>query len=255
MSRTPFVHVDRLPDVGTVPLSELVQHHLRRVLRLADGARVTVSDGAGRVGDGRLEGATVVLDGPATLAAPPSPRVVLVQAVPKGRAFDEAVRLAVEVGVDDIVPLVAERGVARPDASGGRALVERARAVAVAAAGQARRAHVPTVAEPQDLDGVLAAIGPGDLVLVGAPGGPGPREVLPGPGEAPQRVVVIVGPEGGLSADELERAERHGARRLGLGASVLRSEHAGLALVAVAAAWLGRMERTAEDPEVGATWR
>ena len=255
MSRTPFVHVHRWPDDGTGPLEDGLQHHLRRVLRLVDGAQVTVSDGVGRVGDGRLAGATVVLDGPITVAEARRPRVVLVQAVPKGRAFDEAVRLAVEVGVDEIVPLVTERGVVRPDASGGRALVERARSVAVAAAGQARRAHVPTVAAPQDLDAVLAGVGPGDLVLVGAPGGPGPREVLPGADAAPERVLVIVGPEGGLSADEFERAERRGARRLGLGPSVLRSEHAGLALVAVAAAWLGRMERTGEDPEGGRTWR
>lgn len=255
MSRTPFVHVAGLPDAGAVALPDELQHHLRRVLRLPDGAGVMVSDGAGRVGSGRLAAGTVVLDGPVVVEVERRPRVVLVQAVPKGRAFDEAVRLAVEVGVDAVIPLVTERGVVRPDPEGGRALVERARAVALAAAGQARRSRVPTVDEPRGLADALDAFGPGDAVLVGVPGAPGPREVLGALRDVPARVVVVVGPEGGLVAEELEQLRRRGAHALGLGASVLRSEHAGLALVAVASAWFGRMERAQDDPGEAPAWR
>jgi 16S rRNA (uracil1498-N3)-methyltransferase len=244
-----------LPDVGELPLTDDLRHHLRRVLRLSDGARLVVSDGAGRFGAGRLVASSVVLEGPVVTEPLRAPRIVLVQALPKGRGFDEAVRLAVEVGVDAVVPLVTERGVVRPDATGGRALVERARAVALAAAGQARRAHVPTIEEPARLEDALAGLEPDDVVLVGVPGAPGPREVLGEPGGAPERVLIVVGPEGGLTVDELELARGRGARALGLGPSVLRSEHAGLALVAVLSAWFGRMEREASGPDGATAWR
>lgn len=255
MSRVPFVHVADLPDDGAVALSDELQHHLRRVLRLPDGADIMLSDGAGRVGSGRLAAGTVVLDGPVVVEAERSPRIVLVQAIPKGRAFDEAVRLAVEVGVDAVVPLVTERGVVRPDAEGGRALVERARAVSLAAAGQARRSRVPTIEEPRGLADALDAFGPEDVLLVGVPGAPGPREALGAVPDVPARVVVVVGPEGGLVAGELQELRRRGAHALGLGPSVLRSEHAGLALAAVASAWFGRMERAQDDPSGAPAWR
>lgn len=255
MSRTPFVHVGQLPERGTVVLPPEVVHHLRRVLRLADGADVVISDGAGRHAAGRLEGEAVVLAATPVLEPESAPRLVLVQAVPKGRALDDAVRLAVEVGVDAVVPFVSERGVVRPDASGARALVERARAVARAAAEQARRARVPDIDEVRDLDGLLAAIGPDDLVVVGVPGGPGPLETLAGRGGDTSRVLLVVGPEGGLTVAELERLEHRGALRMGLGPAILRSEHAGIALAAVTAALLGRSERVTTDPGPAASGR
>ena len=242
MSRTPFVHVEHLPEDGEVVLAQDRLHHLRRVLRLDDGAAIVVSDGRGRRADARLAGDGATIAGAVVVEPRVRPELVLAQAIPKRRGFDEAVRFAVEAGVDRVVPLLTARGQVRPDAAGGRSLVERALAVAEAAAGQAVRAWVPTVEGPVDLGGLLGSTDADDLVLVGVPGGPGPLAAVPGPGAALGRVIVVVGPEGGLTDDELDLLEVSGARRLGLGSTVLRSEHAGGTLAAVVAARLGRLE-------------
>jgi 16S rRNA (uracil1498-N3)-methyltransferase len=250
-------------DVVEVPAATL--HHLRRVLRLADGAALTVTDGRGAVADAELRGEGIVQLAPVRDVTAPSPRLVLAQALSKGRRAEDAVRVACELGVDRIVPVVAERTQGRPDARAAAALVERWCAVAVAALEQSRGAHLAQVAAP--VVGVTAAASPepGALHLIAVPG----AEDLPAvvasvlaaassdasqvPDHSPTEVVVAVGPEGGWSPAEIEGAVAAGWRAVGLGPTVLRTEHAGPLAVAVAAALLGRWSPHPSGGASGAT--
>ena len=231
----------------TVPVPPDALHHLRRVLRRAEGSAVRLTDGAGRLAEATLT------DGGATLVSTvlgsdaPHPRLTLVQALAKGRRAEDAVRVACELGVDRIVPVVAERTQGRPDAAGGVALRDRWRAVAVAALEQSRGAWLTGVGSP--VEGLAAAL-PADvpveggavLPLIAVPGGaplPDVVERVRAAGGVDE-VIVAIGPEGGWTPSEVETAVAAGWVTVGLGPTVLRTEHAGPVAVAVAAALLGR---------------
>ncbi|MFU8839263.1 MAG: RsmE family RNA methyltransferase [Nitriliruptoraceae bacterium] len=240
MSLTPYLHLDVALDGAAVevelPLPAETRHHLQRVLRLRDGAAVVVADGAGRHAP-----AVVTRDGLRLTAAarerpPRRPRLVLAQAVPKGRKLDEVLRQAVELGVDEIRVLHAERCVTRVEPSRAERAGARWTAVVRAACEQARRPDRPPVRGPLPLD----RLGRDDeLLLLAHPGAP----ALPSVAEAvldARTIVLAVGPEGGFSDTEVADAVAAGALAVGLGPSVLRTEHAGAAGLAVLAAGTGR---------------
>lgn len=196
------------------------RHHLERVLRLRPGQPVVASDGAGRwrscewALNGRLEAA-----GPVVTEPEPVPGVVVGFAVLKGDRTDWVIQKLTELGVDRLVPLVAERSVVRWEPGSERALrqTERWRSVAREAAMQSRQVRLPVVEEVRGLAEVVS-----DLTASGMPA----TMAEPG-GRHPslERPAVLVGPEGGWSPAELGL----GLPTVGLGASVLRGETATLA--------------------------
>ncbi len=203
-------------------------HHATRVLRLRPGEAISVADGSGRV----IEG--VVTDvGDVVWADVRSVRVVeaarptlaLFQAVPKGDRMDDVVTKAVEIGVDEIVPFVAERTIVRWDEPKRRRAHERWTSVARSAAKQCRSARLTTIGDLRD--GAGDAFERGAAVLVLHEGTETPlRDALPS--EPPESLVVVVGPEGGLSSSEVESLEADGASVVSLGDRILRTETAGL---------------------------
>lgn len=220
-----------------VPMADAARHHLHRVLRLAEGARLSLTDGSGRSGDAVLVEVGARLVGPVVVATPLTPRLVLAQALSKGRRAEDAVRAACELGVDRLVPVVAARTQGRPDERAEAAIVARWESVAVAALEQSRGVWRAEVTRPVGVD-VLVAGTPDALRLVAVPGAPALPSVVGG--ARPAEVVVAVGPEGGWAPDELAAFSAAGWRAVGLGPSVLRTEHAGPVAVAVVAALLGR---------------
>lgn len=235
-------------DGDVVPVPDAARHHLRRVLRLAEGAPLSVTDGSGRSGDAVLTDDGARLVGPVAVAAPLVPRLILAQALSKGRRAEDAVRAACELGVERVIPVVAARTQGRPDERAASALVARWEAVAVAALEQSRGAWRAEVGRPVAVD-VLATRMPDALQLVAVPGAPALPSVV---GAArPDEVVVAVGPEGGWSPEELAAFAAAGWRAVGLGPSVLRTEHAGPIAVAVLAAILGRWEDASAVGSVG----
>ena len=221
-------------------------HHLRRVLRLAEGAELSLTDGAGNAALAVLDGEHARLTTSVCEVPLRRPDLVLAQALSKGRRAEDAVRVACELGVGSIVPVIAERTQGRPDARASAALVERWRSVAVSALEQSRGVRLAGIAAPVDgLDGLDGLADPdGVLRLLAVPGGEPLPEVLAEAGGGAGTVVLAIGPEGGWSDAEVVRAMASGWRSVGLGPTVLRTEHAGPVAVAVTAALLGHWRAT-----------
>jgi 16S rRNA (uracil1498-N3)-methyltransferase len=243
MSLVPFVHVAAslasLGCGGEVPISRTELHHLGTVLRLRAGAMLEVADGAGWWATGTLTAVGVRLATDPVLVPVPSPAVAVAQALGKGRKLDEVVRQVTELGVDRLVPVEAARSVSRPAGVKAEQAVGRWRSVARAAAEQSRRAHRPEVTAIHTTAELLAAGTAGDRLLVAQPGGPSLPQLIDVVRDAAS-VTVAVGPEGGWTPEEVEAFGEADALPVGLGPTILRTEHAAAAAVAVLAAGLGR---------------
>lgn len=217
-------------------------HHAAVVRRVRVGERVDAGDGAGRVAScvvASVESAVVTLTVESLRVEPVlSPRLVVVQALAKGDRGADAVEAMTEVGVDEVVPWAASRCVVRWDGARGDKALGRWRATAREAGKQSRRAWLPTVCELASTADVCArlraaAIG---VVLHESAELPLAGLALPSAGE----VVVVVGPEGGITDEELAAFASAGASAYRLGASVLRTSTAGVAAAAVLLAASGR---------------
>jgi 16S rRNA (uracil1498-N3)-methyltransferase len=211
------------------------------VRRIRPGETVRLTDGAGRFADGPVVdvGArtfTVEVTDQGSMEIP-QPRIVLVQALAKGEHAELAVSLSTQVGVDEVIPWAAERSVVKWDPDRADRALRKWRNTAREAAKQARRVFWPTVADLASTDDVCALLDSASLpvVLHEDAGTPMSSLVLPSAGD----VLVVVGPEGGISDDERAKFEAHGATTARLGPTVLRSSSAG----GVAAALL--LSRTA----------
>lgn len=168
----------------------------------------------------------------------PSPRLVVVQALPKGDRGELAVELMTEIGVDEVVPWAAGRCVVRWRGERGEKALRRWRSTAREATKQARRSWSPGVAEVATTTQVLhrVATAAATLVLHEAAADPLSSVTLPEQGE----VLLVVGPEGGLTDDELTTFTSAGAAIVRLGPTVLRTSTAGAAAAAVISARTGR---------------
>jgi 16S rRNA (uracil1498-N3)-methyltransferase len=227
---------------GTVEVTGDEAHHAVAVRRLRVAESVVLTDGLGRVATGlvastgkrafSVEVASVVD------AALPEPVVTVVQAIPKGNRGELAVELLTEIGAARVVPWAASRSVAVWKGERAAKSVERWRSTAREASKQARRpwfAGVDGLATTADVEALVAAA---DLAVVLHEDATAPLAGLRVP--AAGSVVVVVGPEGGLSDDEVATFEAAGAHAVRLGAEVLRTSTAGVAAVA---AMLSRTSR------------
>ena len=169
---------------------------------------------------------------------PASPRLVVVQAVPKGDHAERAVDLLTEVGVDEIVPWASTRTVVTWTGDREAKALARWRATAHAAAKQSRRLRFPDVAEVHTTDRVADRIAAAALALVLHE--TADTSVTAHDTPVDGEILLVVGPEGGITDDELDRFTAAGAHRVRLGPSVLRSSTAG---VVAAAAVLSRTAR------------
>jgi 16S rRNA (uracil1498-N3)-methyltransferase len=211
--------------------------HAADVRRLRAGEVVDVGDGQGRIARGvvaEVQRGRIVVEVEKRHDVPmASPRFVVAQALAKGGRDLDAVEAMTEVGVDEVVAWQAERSVAKSSAR----TLERWQATAVAATKQSHRAWVPTVAGPGYVDDVATLLRGATLgiVLHEEATSPLSHVRLPNDGD----VVIVVGPEGGLSVDELAAFGGTGAGSYRLGESVLRTSTAGVAALSVLSA-MGR---------------
>lgn len=214
--------------------------HAATVKRIRVGEEVVVTDGAGTSARCSVSGATrsslTLSVEEVSFAERPQPRVTVVQAIPKGDRGELAVEVLTEIDVDRIVPWAASRSVAVWRGERIAKGLAKWRATAREATKQARRSWLPEIADLASTDEVAALIGDADLAVVLHEDADLPLADLDLTDVA--SVVVVVGPEGGISVEELEAFAA--ARIVRLGSSVLRTSTAGVAAVA---ALLSRTDR------------
>lgn len=225
---------------GTVTIEGAEAKHAVSVSRVRVGDSLVIGNGSGLVVTG-----SVVLAEPSRLTLtvdevqrhdPPSPHVVLVQALAKGGRDESAVQAATELGVDAVVPWAAARSIVRWDAEKRSRGRERWQSIAREASKQSIRPHVPPVHELEST-AHLARRAEEARVLVLDPLAETRLTAL----ELDERdVVLVVGPEGGVAREELESLQRAGAVAVRLGEGILRTSTAGPAAIAVLNAKLGR---------------
>lgn len=231
----PRVYLDQPLGAGaSIELSGDRFHHLRNVLRLGVDDPLVLFNGTGGEYPAhitRLERRSLRLEcGQPHEPARESPlQVVLGQAVARGDRMDYATAKAVELGVATIQPLLTERAKLRLDGDRSEKKQAHWQRVAIAAAEQSGRTVVPEVRSPARLNGWLATP-PAGTRLVLDPGTAPPLGSLPAP--ADPDVALLVGPESGLTSDEVTRAHTAGFTSTGLGPRVLRTETAGVAALA-----------------------
>lgn len=218
-------------------------HHAAVVRRVRVGEEVTVGDGVGTWLSGTVAEVApkrvVVRVVEHSLVPARTPRMVLAQALAKGDRDELAVQAATELGVDEIVPWQASRSVSRWDAAKAAKGVARWSTIVREAAKQAHRAWVPPVADPATT-AALAALSAAARVLVLEPTASAPLSQIHLDEDDERDIVLVVGPEGGISPEELSALAAAGAEHVRLGDTVLRTSTAGPAALAVLNARLGR---------------
>ncbi len=217
-------------------------HHAARVRRVAVGERVLVANGIGTVlrcvvRAVTLDGVRLAVESRALVPAP-QPRIVVVQALPKGDRAELAVEVMTELGVDGIVPWAASRSITQWHGPRGEKALERWRRTAREAAKQSRRPRFPQIAALASTFEVARLLRDAATALVLHEDAAGSLAVAPLPrvGE----VLVVVGPEGGIAPDELAAFTAVGAHPVHLGAGVLRTSSAGAAALAALSVRLDR---------------
>jgi 16S rRNA (uracil1498-N3)-methyltransferase len=212
--------------------------HAATVRRITAGEQVVLADGAGLRATCDVTGA-----GKAELTlrvvalrrdAEPQPRFVLAQALAKGDRDDQAVEAATELGVDEVVPWQAARSIVQWRGERGDKARRKWESTVVAATKQSRRSRTPVVAELATTKALAARIaGAAAAYVLHEDATQGlAAQTLPDTGD----VLVVVGPEGGITPDEVAAFEAAGAVTVRLGDSVLRSSSAGPAALAVLSA-------------------
>jgi 16S rRNA (uracil1498-N3)-methyltransferase len=224
-------------DAERVRFDAAEAHHLRRVLRLRPGAVIHATDGSGRLYTVRLvaldaEGAWGTIDARAEPARESPCAITLAQGLLKGDRMSWLVQKATELGVARIVPMETARIVARP-AAGAATRHVRWERIAREAVKQCGRVVVPAVDRPRPLADVVRGIAEHDIAWVFWEGGGRPLAETVAVAGSPARLLLLVGPEGGFTAEEVATAEAAGAQRVSLGPRILRAESAGLTAVAV----------------------
>jgi 16S rRNA (uracil1498-N3)-methyltransferase len=216
--------------------------HLTRVLRLQEGAALTLFDGTGgeyaaKLGakHGKAVMAQVLAHDPVDRESPLS--ITLLQGVARGERMDLIVQKATELGVTRIVPVLAERSVVRVDAKQRARKQEHWQAVAISACEQCGRNRIPLVDEPVLLGDALARVSKDAArVLLAADGA---QALTAAAGGSRTSIALLIGPEGGLADAERQFALANGFMGCQLGPRILRTETAGLAALAVLQAIAG----------------
>jgi len=202
-------------------------NHAIKVLRIEVGEIFRVSDGNGgwanvqvsEVTKRSLE--TTVLE--VGRQEPLEIKFTVVQALPKSDRAKEAVELLTEAGADIIVPWLANRSISRTE------VISKFATTAREASKQSRRLFIPQLHETVKEKGVIELIKGADLALVFHESALVKLSEIITPQIKAKNVVVVIGPEGGITEEELAAFAAAGAHVAGLGRPILRSAHAGLA--------------------------
>jgi len=230
----PHPHIEN----GLLRIEGEEVRHIRKVLRLKAGDEILVFDGMGKEFEGTVveeERSSVVVRIQRMLSPERDSalEVTLAQSLLKGEKMDYLIQKATELGVKEIVPFFSSRSV--PLLEKSRSLKRRHRweKIAVEASKQCGRGVVPKIEPLQDYSGMLHAASTDHLRLIlWEREGIKLKEMLEESKER-KKIFFVIGPEGGFSRDEIEKAERAGFVAVSLGRRILRAETASLCFLSI----------------------
>lgn len=233
--------------VEEISESELIEvggdeaHHAIKVLRMNLGEEVLISNGAGKWVRAKVEDiakksfvARVLEHGFQEIR---NPKLVVVQALPKSDRVKEAIEILVESGADAIIPWQSERSISKWQKDS----LAKWQEVAAAATKQSRRFRTPEMIDQMSLFQLLEIKSEKSAMLVMHESAEVRiSKVVSTEFAELKEIIIVIGPEGGLSANELTLLQGAGAHIVGLGPEVLRSAHAGGAALSAVSALIGR---------------
>jgi 16S rRNA (uracil1498-N3)-methyltransferase len=225
-------------NLGAPILAGSEAHHARDVLRMRVGERLVLFNGRGREMTAEIVDLGSDEIGLRKLHEAETPplqcRIVLGQAIPKGKNMDLIVQKAVEIGASEIAPIISDRTIVQVDSESAAQKQSKWQQIAVEAAKQCGQNWLPHVHAPRKLSEFLASEQSFDLQLIGSlqPGAQHLKKILTGYSNEnqnrPRSVLMLVGPEGDFTPAELALARRHGCHPITLGPIILRVETAAI---------------------------
>ncbi len=214
--------------------------HMRKVLRLRPGDRVTLFDDQGWEHEGIIQSYTDRTGEVEILKSyqpgrESSLKVTLAQGLSKGEKMDWVVEKATELGVQTLVPFLSSHTVPRPDSKNIEGRQARWKKIALSAAKQSGRTQIPEILDVSDFGDLVRRPWPCELKLLfwekeSMQNLTQIREVKP----HLNSLLLVIGPEGGFSSDEASEAMRHGFQSIRLGKRIMRTETAALTALSIA---------------------
>lgn len=218
---------------GQIILTVEQQHYLKRVLRFKTGSRFVVMDGQGSAWNAELEeNAAKLLDLLQESTELPI-NITLMVAIPKGNGFDEIVRCCTEIGVTQIVPIISQRTLVQPSSH----KIERWRKIAKEAAEQSERQKTPIISDATFfMNAITKMTDPKMSSYICVTRRESEHLLQALQKTASQSIVLLTGPEGGWTSQEVEQAMSQGFHPVSLGFRILRAVTAPLVAMTIAAA-------------------
>lgn len=231
-----FIDPSAIKD-PVVSLTGSEARHIKTVLRLKPGDDLKLFDGTGYEYDGSIvdvsaKSVAVEIRRRAKAAASGGARIVVAQAFLKEKKMDDLVRKLCELGISNWIPFFSQRSIARPDARRLAGRAERWNRIATAAVKQCRRIDTPKIENALSFEDVLKFSGSCDARIVFWENETRPLTAeLIGKDKPIKTLMVMLGPEGGFTDQEIEQVQKHGFISAGLGPRILRAETATIAAV------------------------
>ncbi len=233
--------VEKLTDAPVIEVEGDEAHHAIKVLRINLGEEILISDGSGNWVRAKVENiekkslsAKVLERG---FQDERTPRLIVVQGLPKSDRVKEAIEILVESGVDLIIPWESERSISKWQKDS----LAKWQNAALAATKQSRRFRAPEIIDQLSLSQLLEIESDTDAIVVMHESAKVKlSEVVSTKFAGLSEIIIVIGPEGGLTDNELALLEGAGAHVLGLGPEVFRSAHAGGAALSAISALIGR---------------
>ena len=224
---------------GKIHVGQKESHHIIDVMRLAGGDSVTVFDGSGKEYQGKIDSiknksVVINIKNVRTVEKKQSTSITLAQSIPKKDKMDLIVQKATELGVDEIIPVESSRTIVRTGRRKKGHKIDRWRKIIVEASKQCGRNELPRIKDVIYFDKLLNSAVNYNLVIMPCLSDRCVNlKFALSKTNKPDKVLAIIGPEGGFTEDEIDRASKKGVVLVSLGQSVLKSETAAITILSI----------------------